>query len=234
MVFIDDILVYSKSTEEHEEHLRDVLQWLWDHQLYAKFSKCEFWINEVTFLGHMISPEGIAVDPGKVRDVLDWKQLTSITQVHIFLGLAGYYRRFIPNLYKISKPITELLKKGSKYVWSKDCDESFQTLKKLLTMSPVLVQPNITKPFDVYCNASSTSLGWVIMQEGRVISYSSRQLRHHEENYPTHDLELAAMVMALRTWWHYLHGNVVHIYMDHKSLKYILPNQISIWGKEDG
>jgi hypothetical protein len=113
----------------------------------------------VTFLGHMISPEGIAVDPGKVRDVLDWKQLTSITQVHIFLGLAGYYRRFIPNLYKISKPITELLKKGSKYVWSKDCDESFQTLKKLLTMSPVLVQPNITKPFDVYCNASSTSLG---------------------------------------------------------------------------
>jgi hypothetical protein len=115
MVFIDDILVYSKSMEEHEEHMRVLLQRLWDHQFYAKFSKCEFWIDEVPFLGHMISPEGIAVDPDKVKDVLDWKPTTSVTQVHSFLGLAGYYRRFIPNFSKILKPITELLKKGTKY-----------------------------------------------------------------------------------------------------------------------
>jgi hypothetical protein len=138
VVFIDDILVYSNSTDEHEEHLRVVLQRLWDHQLYAKFSKCEFWIDEVSFLGHVISPEGIVVEPGKVRDVLDWKLPKSVHQVWSFLGLAGYYRRFIPNISKISKPITELLKKGTKYVWSKDCDEAFQTLKKLLTTSPVL------------------------------------------------------------------------------------------------
>jgi hypothetical protein len=128
---------------------------------------------------------------------------------------------FIPNFSKISKHITELLKKGTKYVWSKECDEAFQTWKKLLTTSPVLAQPDIAKPFDVYCDASGTRLGCVLMQEGRVISYSLWQLRRHEEHYPTYYLELAAVAMALRTWWHYLLGNVVHIYTDHKSLKYI-------------
>jgi ribonuclease HI len=135
--------------------------------------------------------------------------------------LVGYYRRFILNFSKIVKPITELLKKGNKYVWSEACDEAVKQLKKLLTTSPVLAQPDTTKLFDVYCDASSTGLGGVLMQEGRVISYSSRQLRCHEEHYPTHDLELAAVVMALRTWYHYLHGNVIHIYTDHKSLMYI-------------
>jgi hypothetical protein len=119
------------------------------------------------------------------------------------------------------KPITELLKKGNKYVWSEACDEAFKHLKKLLTTSPVLAQPNTTKPFDVYCDASGTGLGCVLMQEGRAISYSSRQLRRHEEHSPTHDLELASVVMALQTWRHYLLGNVVYIYTDHKSLKYI-------------
>jgi hypothetical protein len=113
------------------------------------------------------------------------------------------------------------LKKGNNYVWSDTCDEAFKNLKNLLTTLPVLAQPDIAKPFDVYCDASGTSLGGVFMQEGRVISYSPRQLRHHEEHYPTHDLDLATVVMALRTWRHYLHGNVVHIYTDHKNLKYI-------------
>jgi hypothetical protein len=116
VVFIDDILVYSKSSEEHEDHLRIVLQWLREHQLYAKFSKCEFWIKEVPFLGHVVLPEGIAVDPGKVKEVLEWKPPTTVSEVWSFLGLAGYYRRFIPNFSKIMKPITELLKKGNKYV----------------------------------------------------------------------------------------------------------------------
>jgi hypothetical protein len=220
VVFIDDILVYSKSMEE-QEHLWVMLQRLRDHKLYAKFSKCEFWINEVSFLGHMISLEGIVVDPSKVRDVLDWQPIKSVHEVRSFLSLVGYYRRFISNFSKISKPITELLKKGAKYIWSKEFDEAFQTLKKLLITSPVLAQPDITKPFDVYCDASGTGLGCVLMQEGWVISYSSRQLRCHEEHYPTHDLELATVVMALRTWWYYLLRNAVHIYTDHKSLKYI-------------
>jgi hypothetical protein len=138
VVFMNNILVYLKSTKEHEEHLWVVLQQLWDHQLYAKFNKCEFWINEVPFLGDVISLEGIAVDPGKVRDVLDWKLPKSVHQVWSFLGLVGYYQRFILSFSKIAKPITKLWKKGNKYVWSRDCDEAFLTLKKLLTTSPVL------------------------------------------------------------------------------------------------
>jgi hypothetical protein len=114
----------------------------------------------------VISPEGIIVDPSKVRDVLNWKPPTSITQVCSFLVLAGYYQRFIPNFSKTSKPIIELLKKGNKYIWSKDCDEAFNTLKKLLTTSPVLAQPNIAKPFDIYCDASGTGLGCVLMEGG--------------------------------------------------------------------
>jgi hypothetical protein len=176
---------------------------------------------EVPFLGHVVSPEGIAVDPGKVKEVLEWKPPTTVSEVRSFLGLAGYYRWLIPIFSKIAKPITELLKKGNKYLRSEACDEAFKHLKELLTTSPMLAQPDTTKPFDVYCDASGTNLGGVLMQEGRVISYSSRQLRRHEEHYPTHDLELAAVVMALWTWRHYLLGNVVHIYTDHKSLKYI-------------
>jgi hypothetical protein len=130
VVFIDNIFVYSKSMKEHEEHFWVVLEQLRDHQLYAKFSKCEFCINEVPFLDYVISPEGIAVDPSKVRDVLDWKPPKFVHQVRCFFGLAGYYRRFILNLTKIAKPITELLKKGNKYVWNDACDEAFQTLKK--------------------------------------------------------------------------------------------------------
>jgi hypothetical protein len=192
-----------------------------EHQLYTKFSKCEFWIKEVPFLDHVVSPEGIEVDPGKVNEVLEWKPPTSVSMVRSFLGLAGNYRGLILNFSNIVKPITELLKKGGKYVWIDACDEAFKHLKKLLTTSPVLAQSDTTKHFDVHCYASGTGLGGALMQEGRVISYSSRQLRHHEEHYPTHDLELVAVVMALRTWQHYLHGNVVHIFTDHKSLKYI-------------
>jgi hypothetical protein len=221
VVFIDDILMYSKCLDLHEGHLQIVLQRLREHQLYAKFSKCEFWIKEVPFLGHVVSPEGIVVDPGKVKGVLEWKPSMTVSEVRSFFWLAGYYRRFILNFTKIVKPITELLKKGNKYVWSEACDEAFKHLKKLLTTSPVLAQPDTTKPFDVYYDASGTGLGDVLMQEGWVIFYSSRQLRCHEEHYPTHDLELAAVVMVLRTWRHYLVGNVVHIYTDHKNMKYI-------------
>jgi hypothetical protein len=136
VVFIDDIFVFSKSKREHEEHLCIVLQRLCDYQLYAKFGKCEFWLNEVQFLGHVISSEGISVDPDKVLEVLDWKPPRTVHHVRSFHGLAGYYRRFIPNFSKISKAITDLLKEEEKFVWNAESDEAFQTLKKLLTTSP--------------------------------------------------------------------------------------------------
>jgi hypothetical protein len=162
MVFIDDILVHSKSKKEHEGNLRIVIQRLRDHQLYVKY-KCEFWLGEVPFLGHMISSEGISVNPSKVQDVLDWKPPRIVHQVCNFLGLAGYYQRFIPNFSKIAKPITDLLKKEEKYVWNAKHDEAFQTLKNLLTTSHVLAQSNITKSFDVYCDTSGTGLSYVLM-----------------------------------------------------------------------
>jgi hypothetical protein len=143
-----------------------------------------------------------------------------VHQVCSFLGLAGYYRRFIPNFSKIAKPITDLLKKEDNFLWNAKHDEAFQTLKKSLTISPVLAQLDITKSFDVYCDASGTGLGCVLMQEGHLIAYSSRQLCPYEEHYPTPDLELAAMVHALRTWRHYLLGNVAQIFTNHKNLKY--------------
>jgi hypothetical protein len=124
VVFIDDILIYSKNPEDHGNHLRIVLQRLRDHQLYAKFSKCEFWLDTVKFLGHTISSNGISVDPSKVQEVMDWKPPTSVHQIRSFLGLAGYYRRFIPDFSRIAKPMTELLKKGVKFSWDQKCEQS--------------------------------------------------------------------------------------------------------------
>jgi hypothetical protein len=221
VVLIDDILIYSKNEKEHAKHLRIVLQRLRDHKIYAKFSKCKFWLDSVKFLGHTISKDGISVDPSKVQEVMDWKPPKSVHQICSFLGLAGYYRRFILNFSRIAKPMTELLKKGVKFVWSEACEKAFHTLRQHLTSAPVLVQPNNSKPFEVFCHASGMGLSCVLMKEGRVITYASRALRPHEINYPTHDLELAPVVHALKIWRHYLMGNRCNIFTDHKSLKYI-------------
>src|SRR5947207_5505008 len=129
VVFIDDILVYSKNGEEHARHLRLVLDRLREHQLYAKLSKCQFWLKEVSFLGHILSAKGVAVDPSKVQEVLDWKSPTSVTEIRSFLGLAGYYRRFIQDFSKIAKPMTKLLQKEAKFIWTSDCEAAFQKLK---------------------------------------------------------------------------------------------------------
>jgi hypothetical protein len=221
VVFIDDILIYSKNKEEHTNHLRIVLTRLREHKLYAKFSKCEFWLDQVPFLGHILSAEGVVVDPSKVTNIIECKPSTTVHLVRSFLGMSRYYHQFIPNFSKISKPITKLLKNNVKFNWTSECNEAFERLKKLLITAPVLAQPDIEKSCDIYCDASGTCIGCVLMQEGRVIAYASRQLKRHEEHYPTHDLELAAVVHALKIWRHYILGNTCHIYKDHKSLKYI-------------
>jgi hypothetical protein len=221
VVFIDDILVYSKNEEEHAGHLHVVLQRLQEHRLYAKLSKCDFWLKEIKLLGHTNSQVGIAVHPDKVQEVMNWKPPTTVRQIRSFLGLAGYYRRFIPDFSRIAKPMTELLKKGAKFDWGQKCEDAFHTLRQHLTIAPVLAQPDNSKPFDVYCDAYGTGLGCVVMQDNWVIAYTSRALRPHEQNYPTHDLELAAVVHALKMWRHYLMGTHCNIFTDHKSLKCI-------------
>ncbi|WVZ97733.1 hypothetical protein U9M48_043247 [Paspalum notatum var. saurae] len=212
-VFMDYLDKFVVTEAEHEEHLRLVLQKLREHKLYAKFSKCEFWIDEVRFLGHVVSKGGISVDPSKVPEIPK--------EVCGFLGLAGYYRRFIENFSKIAKPMTSLLEKDAEFKWIDAQQAAFDELKKILTTTLVLTLPDQQKKFIVYCDASRDGLGCVLKQEVKVIAYASRQLRKHEVNYSTHDLELAAVVPALKIWHHYLFGQRCEIYTDHKSLKYI-------------
>ncbi|GAU50355.1 hypothetical protein TSUD_283640 [Trifolium subterraneum] len=221
VIFINDILIYSNDPQEHAEHLRIVLNILREKQLYAKFSKCEFWLSEVKFMGHVISQGGVSVDPSKVEAVLNWERPRTVSEIRSFLGLAGYYRRFILGFSEIALPLTRLTRKGAAFVWDELCENSFNLLKQKLTSAPVLVIPDPDKKYVVYCDASNKGLGCVLMQDGAVVAYASRQLKPHEENYPTHDLELVAIIFALKIWRHHLYGVQFALYSDHKSLRYL-------------
>ncbi|GKC18955.1 putative reverse transcriptase domain-containing protein, partial [Tanacetum coccineum] len=194
IVFIDDILIYSKSKQEHEEHLKLILELLKKEELYAKFSKCEFWIPKVQFLGHVIDNQ----------------------------GLAGYYRRFIEGFSKIAKSMTKLTQKKVKFDWGDKQEAAFQLLKQKLCSAPILALPEGAENFIVYCDASHKGLGVVLMQNEKVIAYASRQLKIHEKNYTTHDLELGSVVFALKIWRHCLYGTKCSVFTDHKSLQHIL------------
>nr|GEZ34414.1 putative reverse transcriptase domain-containing protein [Tanacetum cinerariifolium] len=222
IVFIDDILIYSKNKEEHGEHLKTILNLLKDEKLYAKFSKYDFWFNSVQFLGHVIDSSGIHVDPAKIEAIKGWAAPTTPTEVRQFLGLAGYFRRFIKEFSLIAKPLTKLTQKNKPFVGGNNEEEAFQTLKRKLCSAPILLLPEGSEDFVVYCDTSLRGFGAVLMQREKVIAYASRQLRKNEENYTTHDLELGAVVFALRLWRHYLYGTKCTIYTDHKSLQYIL------------
>ncbi|KAL0561592.1 hypothetical protein IC582_002026 [Cucumis melo] len=174
----------------------------------------------VSFLGHVVSKAGVSVDPAKIEAVTGWTRPSTVSEVRSFLGLAGYYRRFVENFSRIATPLTQLTRKGAPFVWSKACEDSFQNLKQKLVTAPVLTVPDGSGSFVIYSDASKKGLGCVLMQQGKVVAYASRQLKSHEQNYPTHDLELAAMVFALKIWRHYLYGEKIQIFTDHKSLKY--------------
>ncbi|GJW71481.1 putative reverse transcriptase domain-containing protein [Tanacetum coccineum] len=198
IVFIDDILIYSKTQEEHVEHLR-----------------------KVQFLGHVINGNGIHVDPSKIEAVKNWKDPRTPTEVRSFLGLARYYCRFIENFFKIAKSLTILTQKCKTFDWGEEQELAFQNIKDKLCNAPILAIPDGSEDFVVYCDASGIGLGCVLMQRGKVIAYASRQLKIHEKNYTTHDLELGAVVFALKIWRHYLYGTKSVIYTNHKSLQYI-------------
>ncbi|GJY62196.1 putative reverse transcriptase domain-containing protein, partial [Tanacetum coccineum] len=195
IVFVDDILIYSKAQEEH--------------------------LREIQFLGHVINGNGIHVDLSKIEAVKNWKAPTTPTEVCSFLGLAGYYHRFIENFSKIAKSLTILTHKCKTFDWGEEHELTFQTLKDKLCNAPVLALLDGPKDFMVYCDASGIGLGYVLMQRGRVIAYASRQLKSHEKNYTTYDLELGVVVFALKIWGHYLYGTKSVIYTDHRSLQHV-------------
>ena len=224
VVFIDDILVFSKDREDHDTQLRVVLGTLRKEQLYAKLSKCEFWLREVSFLGYIVSEEGIQVDPKKIEVIIEWKPPRNVTEVRSFLRLAGYYRRFVKGFSMTAVPMTRLLQKNVRFEWSEKCQASFEKLKAFLTEASILTQPTYDKKYMIFSDASLNGLGCVLMQDGKVVAYASRQLKPHEKKYPTHDLELVAIVFTLKIWRHYLYGEKCFIYTDHKSFKY-LPSQ---------
>nr|GEZ65273.1 putative reverse transcriptase domain-containing protein [Tanacetum cinerariifolium] len=227
IVFIDDILIYSRDEKEHEEHLKAILELLKKEELYAKFSKCEFWI--LKFLGYVIDNQGIHVDPAKIESVKDWASPKSPTEIRQFLGLEGYYRRFIEGFSKIAKPMTKLTQKKVKFEWGDKQEAAFQLLKQKLCSAPILALPEGSEDFIVYCDASNKGLGAVLMQREKVISYASRQLKIHEKNYTTHDLELRAVVFALKIWRHYLYRTKCTVFTNHKSLQHILDqNELNI------
>ncbi|GJZ98254.1 putative reverse transcriptase domain-containing protein [Tanacetum coccineum] len=206
IVFIDDILIYSHDEKEHEEHLKTILKLLKKEELYAKIFKCEFWIHMVKFLGHVIDSSGIHVDPTKIEAVKNWASPTTPSEIRQFLGLAGYYRRFIEGFSKIAKPMTKLTQKDRKFDWGKEQEMAFQLLKQNLCVAPILALLEGSDDFVVYCDVSIKGLGAVLMQRMKVIAYASRQLKVHEKNYTTHDLEFGAVVLALKIWRHYLYG----------------------------
>ena len=226
MVYLDDILIYSDSPEEHAEHIRKVLDLLRKNKLYCKESKCEFFKTEVAFLGHVISGEGVKADPRKVQAVVDWPQPENVKQVRSFLGLANYYRRYVARFSKIAAPMTKLTKKNVPFKWTSDQTESFEALKDALTTAPVLKNPEFGMPFKVTCDASDVAVGAVLSQqtpEGeRPVAFLSTTLTDTERRWPTHDRELYAVVSALHRWRHYVEGVQTEVLTDHHSLKYFL------------
>ncbi|GJW71486.1 putative reverse transcriptase domain-containing protein [Tanacetum coccineum] len=222
IVFIDDILIYLKDEKEFEEHLKAILELLKKEKLYAKFSKCEFWIPKVQFLGHVIDSRGIHVDPAKIESIKDWASPKTPTEIRQFLGLAGYYRRFIEGFSKIAKSMTKLTQKGIKFDWGEKEENAFQLIKQKLCSAPILALPEGSEDFVVYCDASHKGLGDVLMQREKVIAYASRQLKNSWKKLQPYDLELGLVVFALKIWRHYLYGTKCTVFTDHKSLQHIL------------
>ena len=164
---------------------------------------------------------GMSVDPEKVKAVMSWERPKSVFEIHSFLGLAGYYRRFIEDFSRLATPMMRLTWKEVKFDWDDRCEEAFQELKRRLTITPILIVPDRGQGYTVYCDASRAGLGCVLMQSGRVVAYGFCQLKNHEQNYPTQDMELVAVVFALKIWRHYLYDEEFKVYSNHKSLKYI-------------
>jgi hypothetical protein len=203
------------------KHLEQVLSLLEKNQFYVKLSKCSFGKEEVEYLGHVISREGVKVDPEKIKAITEWPKPKNISKLRGFLGLTGYYRRFIKNYAHLTTPLSNLLKKNS-FKWDNSAQECFETLKRVMSSTPVLATPDFAKPFVVECDASRIGIGAVLKQDGHPIAFESRKLNKKEELKSTYNKEMLAIVHALAKWRQYLLGSKSSIRIDHNSLQYLL------------
>lgn len=225
LVFFDDILVYSRNLEEHKGHLRKVLNTLRQHQLYVKRSKCRFACTEIDYLGHLISVQGVRANPEKIAAMLEWPLPKNLKALRGFLGLIGYYRKFIQRYGLIATPLTQLLKKNS-FSWTKETTQAFLALKKVVTNPPVLVLPDFSKPFMIECDACGVGVGAVLMQQGRPLAYFSQALKGQLLHLSTYEKELYALVCAVQKWRPYLVGQTFVVKTDQQSLKFLLEQKV--------
>ncbi|XP_071909873.1 uncharacterized protein [Coffea arabica] len=221
VVYFDDILIYSKSYDEHLEHIRAVMDVLRREKLYANLKKCNFCTNELVFLGFVISAQGIKVDDQKVKAIQEWPTPRSVGDFRSFYGLAGFYRRFVRDFSTIAAPLTQLIKKNENFHWGNSQEQAFRALKHKLTHAPVLALPDFSKTFEIDCDASGIGVGAVLNQGGRPIAYFGEKLNGAAQNYSTYDKELYALIRALQVWQHYLRPKEFMIHTDHESLKYL-------------
>ena len=226
LVFFDDIFVYSRNETEHLEHLKQVLTVLKLHCFVANKAKCKFGCKQIDYLGHIISGEGVAVDPGKIRCIMEWPEPKNVKGVRGFLGLTGYYRKFIKDYGKIAKPLTEMTKKNN-FIWGKDALEAFNHLKQIMTTAPVLVLPDFSILFEVECDAAGRGIGAVLMQQRQPIAFFSKALSEGNLTKSVYEKELMALVLAIQHWRHYLLGRPFVVYTDHKSLKHFLQQRLT-------
>ena len=225
IVFLDDVLIFSKNEEEHEQHVKEVLEILRKHKLYAKASKCEFFKKKISFLGHVVSGEGVSMEESKVKAIHEWPAPKNLTELRGFLGLAGYYRKFVQGFSRIASPMTQLLHKDTPYNWQDAQQVAFDALKTAVTTAPVLLSPNDTLPFTVFTDASGFAVGATLVQDQgngpQPVAYMSRKMNDAERNYPVHEQEELSIHTALKEWRHYLHGEPFHVFTDHRSLTHL-------------
>lgn len=226
LVFFDDILIYSKDMFSHLQHLKLVLQLLRKHQLYAKLSKCMFDAPQVEYLGHVISREGVSTHPKKIEAVRDWPRPTTVTQLRSFLGMIGYYRRFVKNYGIICRPLHDMLKKEG-FQWTDTQTTAFEQLKHSLITAPVMALPNFSEAFTLETDASGHGIGSVLMQKGRPIAFFSKSLGSRSAASSTYDKEAMAILESLKRWRHYFLGTDLIIKTYQKSFKYITEQKVS-------
>ena len=220
VVYFDDILVYSRSRTDHLQHLRDVCAALLREKLYAHPKKCSFFTAEVSFLGFILSARGVAADPAKVSAITTWPPLRDVHDVRSFIGLATFYRRFVPNFSGVAAPITDLIRL-EKFEWTKAAERAFEELKRLMTEAPVLRLPDFERVFEVACDASGVGIGGVLSQEGHPVEYFSEKLDDTKRRYDNYDREFYALVQSLRHWRHYLLPKEFVLYSDHSALRHL-------------